>query len=490
MARFYGSERSKYGNLTGQIIIWPVQIINDLNSSAQKEMLPSGYLRCDGSIYNAIDYPQLAAICGVGESGKFVRRDLTNQPLQVVSDQQFVVPDLGSKYPKPTTGPDAGQYKSIRETNANNNEISRAGVGIEASSTIGTTVDVTYTGVFNVPSQIIDIRGRPSWTIGTTAGKQTDTETVDQSGLHGHMHFHAGKRTRLKATNEVDDSSPSTVLDPTAIGMVAFWNASTIPLADWLTNTMDPTSGNYPGNNQPPCRGIASSHFADGYEFPFGNYSGTGWVSDPTAFGGGCFNGGEQLQDTWKFNCLLPSEEWMSSKGMSTSGTSGTRAWSAYPISQAQYAVSGMIPNFVSGSRVIFCLGVDESGTINTSQNVSATWLNGAPGVNVDWKGNSLFEVTPFNSNSNSDTAGNSINPGLFNDFSETQDIVQESGDPTAHFHKVDLQKLDHTFQLKTDAVEISPDALKTTLNLSVDNAVAIDSVASPFIVLEYLIKI
>ena len=25
MAKFYSKERSKYGNLTGQIIIWPVQ---------------------------------------------------------------------------------------------------------------------------------------------------------------------------------------------------------------------------------------------------------------------------------------------------------------------------------------------------------------------------------------------------------------------------------------------------------------------------------
>ena len=41
-----------------------------------------------------------------------------------------------------------------------------------------------------------------------------------------------------------------------------------------------------------------------------------------------------------------------------------------------------------------------------------------------------------------------------------------------------------------TDALDLNPDALKTTLNLSVDNAVSVDSVVSPFIVLEYLIKI
>ena len=48
MAKLYSNERSKYGNLTGQIIVWPVEINPDINSSSNKENLPSGYLRCDG----------------------------------------------------------------------------------------------------------------------------------------------------------------------------------------------------------------------------------------------------------------------------------------------------------------------------------------------------------------------------------------------------------------------------------------------------------
>ena len=39
MARFYGSERSKYGNLTGQIIIWPVEVAGDINAPSLANLL-------------------------------------------------------------------------------------------------------------------------------------------------------------------------------------------------------------------------------------------------------------------------------------------------------------------------------------------------------------------------------------------------------------------------------------------------------------------
>ena len=93
----------------------------------------------------------------------------------------------------------------------------------------------------------------------------------------------------------------------------------------------------------------------------------------------------------------------------------------------------------------------------------------------------------PLNINLNTDSRR--IYADLFNEVSESADLIQAT-DPTAHFHKVDLDRGTHSFKLVTDAIELSPDDLKTTLNLSVYNAVSVDSVVSPFIVLEYLIKI
>ena len=77
----------------------------------------------------------------------------------------------------------------------------------------------------------------------------------------------------------------------------------------------------------------------------------------------------------------------------------------------------------------------------------------------------------------------------MFNTVEESADFTYAT-DPSNHYHRVNLEKQNHSFALVTSPLELSPDALKTTLNLSVDNAFSIDSTLSPFIVLEYLIKI
>ena len=146
-----------------------------------------------------------------------------------------------------------------------------------------------------------------------------------------------------------------------------------------------------------------------------------------------------------------------------------------------------MQPKSDSGTAIPFigCVTDATNQPINTSEDVNATYDTGtAP---ADWRDVSLVDVVPLNGNLNSDTSR--IYASLFNEFSESTELDQE-GDPTNHFHKVTIDKGDHNFALKTDPLEISPDALKTVLNLSVDQSASVDNVSAPFIVLEYLIKI
>ena len=123
------------------------------------------------------------------------------------------------------------------------------------------------------------------------------------------------------------------------------------------------------------------------------------------------------------------------------------------------------------------------------TRDMNATYISGATGVPVDWKSTSLGDVVPMQMSATAATAGEQIYPALFNEFTETSSLSYET-DPTEHYHKIDIIKGDHTFQLRTNSVQIQADALNTTLRLDVDESRSVDSVSSPFIVLEYLIKI
>ena len=230
MAKFYSKAKSNYGSLSGTIIIWPIEIPSTNPTNVDNvNILPSGYLRCDGAKYSALDYPNLAAVCGTGTNCKFLKRDENNDPLTVLTDQEFVVPDLGSKYPRPTPGASAGQYNNILTKAQSGLYVKRSGMGIEATSNVGSVATETYTGKFNIPSQEIDIKGKPAWTWGTASN--TDSESVDQTAIHPHMHFSTTSRVRVKPKN-----APVNGQD-LASSINSFQTASTINIDDWLNAT-------------------------------------------------------------------------------------------------------------------------------------------------------------------------------------------------------------------------------------------------------------
>ena len=95
MAVLYSKEKGKIGTLTGSIINWSNQLTSsDPEDPTIYETLPAGYLRCDGSVYAAEAFPELASILGVGTNCRYKKPD-TN-----LLDNQFQVPDLGSKSTK------------------------------------------------------------------------------------------------------------------------------------------------------------------------------------------------------------------------------------------------------------------------------------------------------------------------------------------------------------------------------------------------------
>ena len=145
MAVFYNKERAKYGHITGQVIVWPVTYEGTPDTAINKNNLPAGYLKCDGSKYFAEDYPRLAAILGTGTNTAFMKKNLDGTDFETINDNQFMVPDLGSKYPEPTSGANAGVYNNVRKIDdTTGTEKSRSGVGIEAEAAIGSDCRNSY----------------------------------------------------------------------------------------------------------------------------------------------------------------------------------------------------------------------------------------------------------------------------------------------------------------------------------------------------------
>ena len=121
------------------------------------------------------------------------------------------------------------------------------------------------------------------------------------------------------------------------------------------------------------------------------------------------------------------------------------------------------------------------------------TYVAGAVGVPIDSEGVSLADVLPLNSEEGVTTrrAILSVNSEL----TETSDLTQESGDPTVHTHRIRLEPDDsvnggnHSYKVKTRALELEPENLKTTITIGEDASHSIDSATQPFIIMEYLIK-
>lgn len=655
MVAHYTRERSKYGTLTGSVIVWPVEFTSPTSPNSPESIaaLPAGYLRCNGAKYNAKDYPQLAAICGTGSNCKFQRFDENNEPIIQLGDDEFLVPDLGSKYPRAAAA-DAGVYNNIIEETVNKTFIKRSGIGVQISSNVGSLADVTYSGKFIIPSQTISLKGKPSWTWGNA--KYTDEESVDNRAIHPHMHFSSTNRVRIKpksgATGGVieledilynandsslnpsysgasfvgfgtgtgetggftnpnlgtsgyvafggtyssslvstrsytvtlnftgnynlllitsivgNDSNGGERINNSGEGLYVIWPSpvgkSTQPLipsrqesglsqgawdsryASWAQQTIPiPTqfrgSGNQtititqtlvatadelqaPDDTDPSKQncydmaGIAQIGISGGY------------TEDPSLVGGeNDFTGGEN----YFFGAsTLNINKWL--EATSLDGVDGKNQPACWAIASGNnpwgQAYSGSIQitwvwNFcLSGcdlgtlgcycilnqpvtykladeffgnqggryGNYVIAFGICTAGPnaaagvpVTESATAPATYFEGARNVPVDYKGISLADVLPLNSN----VLEEKSYPQAKNTTTEVEEPTSTVDDPTAHNHKIVVERLDHNFAIVTDPVLLEPDALNTTVQLTPSNIASIDGATSPFIVLEYLIK-
>ncbi len=477
MAVFYNKERSKYGHLTGQVISWPVPYQGTPDEAVNKKALPAGYLKCDGAKYFVKDYPRLAEVCGAGANCKFIRKNIDGSGFDSLNDNQFMVPDLGSKYPEPTTGANAGVYNNVRKVDdTTGTEKSRSGIGIDAEAAIGNTnVRVSYSGSINVPSQEVDIRGKPGWTYAGTS-HYTEAEGPEENQIHPHLHFSDSVRSRLRAqpsTLETDNDHPK------PRGQTGLKNASTIPIQPWLDATRSQnSSSNPPGSGQLPCKLLDA----------WNPNSGTSYTGTPL------WGSGFGTQTIYWGGCIARDSTGPYRIGSGSGFEFGCINNDPYTLDRTTIAGSPDSSNTTMfHSRQWFLVTCNNIGPGTASQdstlNVPATYVTGAVGMPLDWQGNALADVIPLQTNEGA--VDSTCVPDVENEATDTTDISVASGTiPTLHTHRVRLDKGTHNYKVKTGAISIDPENLETTFDIGVDQSISIDSATQPFIVMEYLIKI
>ena len=393
---------------------------------------------------------------------KFVRTNSSGVPLTTLKSNQFVVPDLGSKYPKPATS-SPGLYDNVVLRNSQNTaDVYRSGVGITASSTVGTSVTVDYSGKFVIPSQTIPLRGNPGWTVASA----TDSETVTSSQIAPHMHFSFTNRCRIKPNNiNVDGTEPQ-------FSRASYLTGSVIKLSDWGNGA---SLAGTPFKNQQACYAIAASfNYAGDFSPTLGSHNTSCTISGfplpiPPFYVDyyNCYSNTNLNGDGSQFipYCLTPNSL-------------------TYDISQGINGVPGIVENsFLCSLGLATTFGPQTMGTVNRT--TAATYTSAS--APQDWLGRSLVDVLPADPNAGS----TSVYPGVNNIVTTTSDLYTTTTvDLTNHAHTITKNISSHNYAIQTNGFLVSPSGINTTVQITPDTAVSLNSVSSPFIVVEYLIKI
>ena len=274
MATFLNQERTKIGTTTGTIIAFPQELeINDPAVGNSLSLLPAGYLRCDGSVLSSAVYPALAEILGTGVDCAFKQEGVD------LTDTQFQLPDLRSKFVKASSASDQGVINDNTVTNASGQVIERSGVGVNVSSNVGSNAVVDMVGQFRIPARTVALTGN----VGFTRPNRVDEEVVAANAFLPHMHYTTTFRSRTirRQGNSIFEFN-------------FFKNASTIGVVNWFDATDSGDNG-----RQPACK-----HYAQQEKWETGTYvEGGGFLSTSFEYFGICKSGCSDFIRS----CLIPT---------------------------------------------------------------------------------------------------------------------------------------------------------------------------------------
>ena len=478
MAVYYNELKGSHGSLTGSIISFPVEVTDtdDPVSVVNKKILPAGYIRCDGRVLAAADYPMLAIVLGTGSSCKYQKE---GQPL---TDLQIQIPDLRSKHIRATTSANIGDFNDLEVLNSNGDEIEKAGVGLDVIANIESPYTINYTGSFYIPPQTTPLRGEPRFSLET--GSYTFTTEVPETAFQPHMHTSETLRSRQKADNGSYFSArqKNSVQSNTTLNVCRWWENTRQDLCYWKF-TGHNTWGGYPQQTQ------------------IGNTTVTMW--------GVCFTGCNNFSSSGY--CLWPDETTCPNMVNENSATGGvidpaSGAWNIRQSSDCNFSKAH--------SGHITYMGKGERGSVGS--------LTGNPGIGYDptWTQDCDCQLTfglclgGYNGHTQrnpqegsklleTDLQGNinvPVGRGVDDAYPTGRFAVVNlstttgrTGNTSEHRHRIDLNPDDdpHTYKMVSRASTARADSgLVSKVSFTTNTSPKADKYIQPYIITEYLIKI
>ena len=442
--------------MTGSIIHFPVELIeDDPKGTSNVDLIPAGYLRCDGRVLFAVEYPELAAVLGTGLSTRFLKDG------QALTDAQFQLPDLRCKNIKATTSSNIGQYNDLVVQDQNNEDVYKSGIGLDVVQNIESPYELTYTGEFYIPPQTIDLRGEPRFTLDT--GVYTSTDEVPQNAFQPHMHRSQTLRARQKdkAGNFFSARQKNHVRTKSSLNVCQWWENTAQPLCyyQWSNLTV-----------------IGKTPYPD--ETRVG--------SNRMQYWGACFNG--CLGFTSASLCLWPeggdycpemeNASWDFRGGYGDDCNVGkTSIGDNVTLGNITYE-----PELYQDCDCVTFLGIcwggapgQDNATINSSQLTNYGPTYGEATTNL-----------PFTFLDEEDYVVRES--GVTN----ITTLMGERGTDAAHRHRIDFDaEEEHTYQMRTRAA-FAPGSsgLTSKITITKNNEPKADKYIQPFVVTEYLIKI
>jgi hypothetical protein len=186
----YTNERARYGGCAGQILVHSTPglgLVNDPTATNFKNIIPAGYLRCDGSIYNARDYRHLSEILGVGTDTRFAKEGaiIRDPDLGTGDLGQFQLPDLGSKVIIGGRGTGLYRNTTIERELAGAPITNRVGPQVEIVSNFGSRITSQFVGNMELDSSgPITMLGTPKYNL----ERSTSETQLNIENFQGHAH--------------------------------------------------------------------------------------------------------------------------------------------------------------------------------------------------------------------------------------------------------------------------------------------------------------